>query len=557
MKKAWWKESVVYEIYTRSFCDSNGDGIGDLGGIISKLDYLKELGVNVLWLAPIYQSPNDDNGYDISDYRNIMTEFGSMADFDTLLEEAHKRGLRIVMDLVANHSSDEHEWFKASKASIDNDKRDYYIWKDPVDGHEPTNWGSCFGGSAWEYDENTKQYYLHCFSKKQPDLNWDNPKVRKEIFDIMKFWLDKGIDGFRMDVISMISKSEYTDGPLVNGLYADCGRRVSFGPHLHEYLQEMNREVLSKYDTITVGECGGVTTEEAKKIANADGSELGMVFQFEHVNLDGDENGKWCHKPMDLPVLKKNLQKWQEELHEKAWNSLYFNNHDQPRVVSRLGDNSPVSAKAVATALYMMQGTPYMYQGEELGMTNYPFKSIDEYDDIECINAYKQLTENGIREPEELLDAIAYKSRDNARTPIQWSAEKNAGFTTGEPWMKVNPNYIEINAEAQVGDPDSVFTYYKKLIELRCRSSFKDLLVYGKTELLVPEDKAVYAYTRTYEDRKALVICNLSGETVSLADTFSTGNEFAGRKSLLSSYGESVFIEGMSLKPWEAAVWCM
>ena len=367
MNKTWWKESVVYQIYPRSFCDSNGDGIGDLKGIQSKLDYLKELGINVIWMSPVYKSPNDDNGYDISDYQDIMTEFGTMADFDELLAAAHERGIRIVMDLVVNHTSDEHPWFIESRSSKENPKRDYYIWREPVDGHEPNNWGSAFSGSAWEWDEKTQMYYLHCFSKKQPDLNWENPKVRDDVFAMMDWWCQKGIDGFRMDVISMISKKEgLPDVPTDGGLYGNCMYGTCNGPHVHEYLQEMNQKVLSKYDLMTVGECAGVTIEEAKKYANAEGTELNMVFQFEHTSLDSGTMDKWCKKPIPLKELKENLSKWETELEGKAWNSLYFCNHDQPRIVSRLGDDSPLSAKCIATVLHMMQGTPYVYQGEEL-----------------------------------------------------------------------------------------------------------------------------------------------------------------------------------------------
>ena len=441
MNKTWWKESVVYQIYPRSFCDSNGDGIGDLKGIQSKLDYLKELGINVIWMSPVYKSPNDDNGYDISDYQDIMTEFGTMAYFDELLAAAHERGIRIVMDLVVNHTSDEHPWFIESRSSKENPKRDYYIWREPVDGHEPNNWGSAFSGSAWEWDEKTQMYYLHCFSKKQPDLNWENPKVRDDVFAMMDWWCQKGIDGFRMDVISMISKKEgLPDVPTDGGLYGNCMYGTCNGPHVHEYLQEMNQKVLSKYDLMTVGECAGVTIEEAKKYANAEGTELNMVFQFEHTSLDSGTMDKWCKKPIPLKELKENLSKWETELEGKAWNSLYFCNHDQPRIVSRLGDDSPLSAKCIATVLHMMQGTPYVYQGEELGMTNCPFGSIENYMDLESINAYHELTEAGLRQPEELLECIAYKSRDNARTPMQWNSGKNGGFTEGTPWIMVNPN---------------------------------------------------------------------------------------------------------------------
>jgi len=554
MDKKWWKESVIYQIYPRSFCDSNGDGIGDLNGIISRLDYLKELGINVIWLSPVYKSPNDDNGYDIADYQDIMDEFGNLDDFDRLLGEAHKRDIKIVMDLVVNHTSDEHRWFVESKSSRDNDKRDYYIWREAVDGHEPNNWGSCFSGSAWQWDEETQMYYLHCFSKKQPDLNWDNPRVRDEVFNMMTWWCDRGIDGFRMDVISMISKKDgLPDGP-VEGLYSPCMYGTCNGPRVHDYLREMNQRVLSKYDIMTVGETAGVTVEEAKKYANSDGSELNMVFQFEHVGLDSGEIDKWSKAPMQLSKLKENLTKWQKELDGLAWNSIYFCNHDQPRVVSRLGDDSPKSAKCIATMLHMMQGTPYVYQGEELGMTNCPFGSIENYRDIESINAYKELTEAGIRQPEELLECIAYKSRDNARTPMQWDASKNAGFSTGdETWIMVNPNYTVLNAEAERADKDSVFHYYKKLISLRRESRWKDLIVYGSYELLSPEDESIFAYTRALEDKKLLVICNMTDKRshYSIPDEIQWSQE----ELIISNSDEKPLTRKMELEPWQAAVW--
>ena len=554
MNKTWWKESVVYQIYPRSFCDSNGDGIGDLKGIQSKLDYLKELGINVIWMSPVYKSPNDDNGYDISDYQDIMTEFGTMADFDELLAAAHERGIRIVMDLVVNHTSDEHPWFIESRSSKENPKRDYYIWREPVDGHEPNNWGSAFSGSAWEWDEKTQMYYLHCFSKKQPDLNWENPKVRDDVFAMMDWWCQKGIDGFRMDVISMISKKEgLPDVPTDGGLYGNCMYGTCNGPHVHEYLQEMNQKVLSKYDLMTVGEYAGVTIEEAKKYANAEGTELNMVFQFEHTSLDSGTMDKWCKKPIPLKELKENLSKWETELEGKAWNSLYFCNHDQPRIVSRLGDDSPLSAKCIATVLHMMQGTPYVYQGEELGMTNCPFGSIENYRDLESINAYHELTEAGLRQPEELLECIAYKSRDNARTPMQWNSGKNGGFTEGTPWIMVNPNYKEINAEQELADPDSVFHYYQQLIALRRSSIWSDIIVYGHYELLAPEDPQVFAYTREYEGRKLLVICNLSAEKVSFEIPGSVSWTQADR--LIGNYEKQELSIKTELRPWEAEVW--
>jgi oligo-1,6-glucosidase len=557
MKRAWWKESVVYQVYPRSFCDSNGDGIGDLQGVRSKLDYLKELGINVIWMSPVYRSPNDDNGYDISDYQNIMEEFGTMADFDQLLADAHAKGIRIVMDLVVNHTSDEHAWFMESRSSRDNPKRDYYIWREPVDGHEPNNWGSVFSGSAWQWDETTGMYYLHCFSKKQPDLNWENPQVRDEVFRMMTWWAEKGIDGFRMDVISMISKPDgLPDVPKKEGeLYGDCmtDEGTCNGPRVHQYLQEMNRRVLSKYDLMTVGETAGVNIREAKKYANAEGTELNMVFQFEHVGLDFDEAGKWCKKKLPLVELKENMSKWETELNEIAWNSLFFCNHDQPRIVSRLGDNSPQSAKCIATVLHMMQGTPYVYQGEELGMTNYPFRSIEDFRDLESINAYYELTQAGLRQPEELLDAIAYKSRDNARTPMQWDSSENAGFTTGTPWLPVNPNYTSINAQAQLQDPDSVFHYYRKLIALRRNSPWSDLIVYGDYQLLAPEDPNIFAYIRRFEGKTLCVVCNLTAKPAkfSVPENLLMGSS----ELILSNIGQNVLTDTVEMLPWQANVW--
>lgn len=548
MKKAWWKEAVVYQIYPRSFCDSNGDGIGDLNGITSKLDYLKELGIDVIWLSPVYKSPNDDNGYDISDYEDIMTEFGTMDDFDKMLAAAHERGIKIVMDLVVNHTSDEHPWFVESRSSKDNEKRDYYIWKEGKDGKEPTNWGSAFSGPAWKYDEKTDMYYLHLFSVKQPDLNWENPKVRKEVFDMMTRWCEKGIDGFRMDVISLISKPEgYPDAKVV-GLYGDMGICAN-GPKVHDYLKEMNEKVLSKFDIMTVGETAGVTLEEAKKYANTDGSELNMVFQFEHMDLDGGEKFKWSTQPMPLVPLKENLSKWQKGLDGVAWNSLYFCNHDQPRIVSRLGDESDayreLSAKCIATCLHMMQGTPYVYQGEELGMTNTVFNSVDDFRDLESVNAYRELVESGLYTDEDMFPKIAHKSRDNARTPMQWDASENAGFTTGTPWIAVNPNYKKINVADQLKREDSVFHYYQKLIRLRKEN---EIIVYGNYELLLPEDENIFAYKRTLDNKKLLVVCNFSKSEQKF--------DFQGyenAKVLISNYNRDAGEDGI-LKPYEATV---
>lgn len=550
--KQWWKESVVYQIYPRSFADSNGDGIGDLNGITEHLDYLQDLGVDVIWLSPVYQSPNDDNGYDISDYQAIMSDFGTMEDYDRMLSEAHKRGIKIVMDLVVNHTSDEHQWFVESKKSKDNQYRDYYIWKEGKNGKEPNNWGGCFGGSAWEYDKETDMYFLHCFSKKQPDLNWENPQVRKEVFDMMSWWCEKGIDGFRMDVISMISKDPaFPDGEVRNGLYGDNGPFVCNGPHVHEYLREMNQEVLSKYDIMTVGEAAGVTIEEAKKYAGETTGELNMVFQFEHVELGDHRIGKWSAKEVPLKDLREAMNRWQINLEGKAWNSLFWDNHDQPRAVSRFGDDSPmyreVSAKMLATCLHMMKGTPYIYQGEELGMTNAYFSKLEDYRDIESINAFHEYTENGLAGKEEMMNCLKEISRDNARTPMQWNTKENAGFTTGTPWIKVNKNYLEINAEAEMAEKDSVYNYYKKLIRLRKEN---EIMVHGRFNPLLEEDDHIYAYERLWEGEKIVVACNFTKE-VQACDLF---QGLEDGKELISNYKEH---KTGVLQPYEAiAVLC-
>ncbi|MCI8585809.1 MAG: alpha-glucosidase [Lachnospiraceae bacterium] len=554
MKKTWWKESVVYQIYPRSFKDSNGDGIGDLNGITEKLDYLKELGIDVIWLSPVYESPNDDNGYDISNYQGIMKEFGTMEDFDRMLARAHELGIRIVMDLVVNHTSDEHPWFVESRKSKDNPYRDYYIWKEGKDGREPNNWSSCFGGSAWKYDEATDMYFLHLFSPKQPDLNWENERVRRAVYEMMDWWCQKGIDGFRMDVISMISKDPaYPDGELKENGYGDYGPYVYNGPRVHEYLQEMNREVLSRYDLLTVGECAGVTVEEARRYANLDSRELNMVFQFEHMNLDGGETFKWNDRKIDLVELKQTLSKWQTQLHEKAWNSLYWCNHDQPRILSRLGNDGDayreISAKMLATCLHMMQGTPYIYQGEELGMTNVPFSSLEDFRDIESINAYHEYVERGRITPEDMMRYLCYKSRDNARTPMQWNDEKNAGFTEGAPWIMVNPNYPKINAKEQLSRETSVFHYYQKLIRLRKEH---EIIVYGNYTLLLPEDPAFYVYTRELDGEKLLVVCNFSDQ----AKDFVLPEGFSPRKltRLIGNYDRPAAEVRMELSPYETIV---
>lgn len=553
MEKRWWKESVVYQIYPRSFCDSNGDGIGDLNGITGKLDYLKELGIDVIWLSPVYKSPNDDNGYDISDYQAIMDEFGTMEDFDRMLATAHEKGIKIMMDLVVNHTSDEHKWFIESRKSTDNPYRDYYIWRPAKeDGSLPNNWGSCFSGPAWEYDKTTDMYFLHLFSKRQPDLNWDNPAVRQEVFDMMNWWLKKGVDGFRMDVISLISKEPGLPDkePGING-YATFNVSAN-GPHVHEYLQEMRQKALNNADTITVGECSGVTLEEAKKYARSDEKELNMVFQFEHMDVDSDEKaGKWTTRKMDLRNLKKILTRWQKGLQDIAWNSLYWENHDQPRSVSRFGNDSDeyreISAKMLATCIHMMQGTPYVYQGEELGMTNCPFNTLDNFRDLESINAFHELTEQGKMTEEDMMAAIGYKGRDNARTPMQWDDSAYAGFSTATPWIMVNPNYTKINAKDQINREDSVFKYYQKLIKLRHES---ELIVYGTYDLILDDDKDIYAYIRTLGDEKLIVYCNFSENTreVELPEEFTNG------KVLISNYSDVKVNPKITLRPYEAIV---
>lgn len=554
MNKAWWKEAVVYQIYPRSFMDSNGDGIGDLNGITEKLEYLKELGIDVIWLSPVYQSPNDDNGYDISDYQAIMEEFGTMEDYDRMLARAHELGIKIMMDLVVNHTSDEHAWFVESRKSVDNPYRDFYIWRKGKDGKEPNNWGSCFSGSAWKYDPQTDMYFLHLFSKKQPDLNWDNPKVRDRVFDMMNWWCEKGIDGFRMDVISLISKPEgLPDGIPGETGYADSG--CANGPHVHEYLKEMNRKVLSHYDLITVGEAAGVTLEEAKKYANADGSELNMVFQFEHIGggPEADNHyGKWDSHKMPLPVWKKILSRWQTGLEGKAWNSLFLSNHDQPRSVSWFGNDSEpyreISAKMLGTCLHMMQGTPYVYQGEELGMCNAYFDQLEDYRDIESLNAYKELTETCGVSHEEMMGYLKRISRDNARTPMQWDDSANAGFTTGTPWIKVNSNYKTVNAKQQTTDPNSVFSYYKELIRLRHEN---DIIVYGEYELLEPQNEELFIYTRSWNNEQLMVLCNFTEKDIVIPAAV-TAQIPADAQILISNYVGN--LESV-LRPYEARVY--
>ena len=539
MERQWWHSSVVYQIYPRSFKDSNGDGIGDINGIREKLDYLKELGIDVIWLSPVYKSPNDDNGYDISDYCDIMDEFGTMEDMDNLLKEANERGIKILMDLVVNHTSDEHKWFIEAKKSKDNEYRDYYIWRDKVEGHEPNDLGSTFSGSAWQYDETTGQYYLHLFSKKQPDLNWENEKVRNEVYKMMNFWVDKGIGGFRMDVIDLIGK---VPDEMITGN----------GPKLHEYLQEMNKAALEGKDLLTVGETWGATPDVAKLYSNPGRKELSMVFQFEHIGLDQIEGKeKWDVKSLELLDLKKVLSKWQTELEGQGWNSLFWNNHDLPRIVSRWGNDKEYrieSAKMLATLLHGMKGTPYIYQGEELGMTNVRFDDINDYNDIESLNMYKDRLSKGYSH-NEIMESIYAKGRDNARTPMQWDDSENAGFTTGTPWLAVNKNYDKINAKQCLQDENSIFNHYKKLIDIRKNN---DTIIYGDYKLLCEDDENIFAYVRELNGDKILVVCNFYDKDVE----FKFDGDFNYSKVLLSNYNDSSkMIEKLKLRPYEAVMY--
>lgn len=552
----WWQNAVVYQIYPRSFQDSNDDGIGDLRGIISRLDYIKKLGVDIIWLNPIYKSPNVDNGYDISDYQAIHPDFGSLDDFQELLDKAHELGLKIMMDLVVNHSSDENKWFEESRKGPDNPYRDYYIWRDPVDGHAPTNWGSYFSGPAWQYDEQSGQYYLHLFATKQPDLNWENPKLRHSVYDIMNWWADKGVDGFRMDVINLISKPEkYVDGKLNDGEpYANVEPLVANGHRVHEFLQEMHQNVMDKHDLVTVGETLGATVDDAKQYANLSQTELNMVFQFEHVSLDGNANpafGKWDDRHVTLSEIRSSLSNWQTKLGGKAWNSLYWNNHDQPRAVSRFGNDDSKyrvkSAKMLGTMLHFMQGTPYIYEGEEIGMTNAHFQSLSDYQDLETINIFKQLVTDGkLIDAETMMKYIAFHSRDNARTPMQWNDSKNAGFSTHQPWLKVNVNYPDINVENALADPDSVFYYYQKLIKLRHELP---VITNGKFGVLPgnDQDQDVFVYTRKNNDTTLFIIINFSDKQLErhyeLPDA---------KKIIISNYDDDKTDE---LRPYEAKVY--
>ena len=530
----WWENAVVYQIYPKSFQDSNGDGYGDIRGIISRLDYLKDLGIDAVWISPMYCSPQDDNGYDISDYQDIDPMFGTMDDMEELIREAGKRGIKIIMDLVLNHTSDEHRWFLEAVKGKENPYHDYYVWRDGEEGVYPNDMKSTFGGPAWEWVPELKQYYFHQFSVKQPDLNWENPKVRREIYDMILWWMDKGVGGFRLDVIDQIAKEP--DLGITNN-----------GPRLHEFLRELSRETFQKGNLITVGEAWGATPEIAKKYSNPDGSEFSMVFQFEHMVMDQEEGKeKWDLAPLPFVKLKKCMEKWQTELYEKGWNSLFWDNHDLPRIVSRWGDDGAyrvLSAKMLAAVLHGMQGTPYIYQGEELGMTNVRFDSIEEYRDIETLNMYYERLDAGY-DKKDIMESIYAKSRDNARTPMQWSAQRNAGFTTGTPWLGLNPNYSEINAEKEINDPDSVYQFYRRLIELRKTCPvFTD----GKFELLLPEDEQIFAYTRTDQETEMLVCANFKREP-SACPLLA---QWKDAEVLIHNYEEKI---GKDLRPYEAVI---
>jgi oligo-1,6-glucosidase len=561
----WWTRAVVYQIYPRSFQDSDGDGIGDLRGIISRLDHLSALGVDVVWLSPIYRSPQDDNGYDISDYQDVDPSFGTLADLDELIAALHARGMRLLMDLVVNHTSDEHPWFVESRSSVDSPKRDWYWWRGPREGMtpgqpgaEPTNWHSFFSGSTWELEEASGEYYLHLFSRKQPDLNWENPDVRHAVYAMMRWWLDRGVDGFRMDVINLISKdTSLPDGHVIAGVWGDGSPHYTDGPRVHEFLHEMHREVFEgrAEKLLTVGETPGVTLEEARKYTDPARREVDMVFQFEHVGLDHGPGGKFDPKPLRLTDLKATFGRWQAGLAEAGWNSLYWDNHDQPRVVSRFGDDGRYrreSAKALATLLHLHRGTPYVYQGEELGMTNAHFTRFDQYRDIESLNHVAQARTLASATDEQLLAGLAAMSRDNARTPVQWDDSPHAGFTTGRPWLDVNPNHREVNAAAEHADPDSVFHHHRRLIELRHTDPVVSL---GDFTMLLPDDEQVYAFTRSLAGDTLLVVVNVSGQerAVDLGDAWPVDGGRGWGEPVLGTHPADGARPGV-LRPWEAVV---
>lgn len=561
-KTHWYKNAVIYQIYPRSFYDSNGDGIGDLKGITSKLDYLKELGVNCVWLSPCYKSPNADNGYDISDYRDIMDEFGTLDDWKEMIKEMHERGIKLVMDLVVNHSSDEHKWFVESKKSVDNPYRDYYIWrkgKGKNGKKYPNNWTSRFGGTAWEYDKTTNEYYMHLWAVKQPDLNWDNPQVRKEVHDIVRYWLDLGVDGFRCDVITYISKVVLPDGTIPDGKW-NIGIRGDekflHGPHIHEYLHELNKEVLSKYDCMTVGEAAGVTVEQGLLYTAEDREELDTVFQFEH--MESDMFMQVIPKKFNLAKFKAVMGKWQKALYGKGWNSLYYENHDQPRSIRRFagdfGDRRKEAAKMLAVSLHMQQGCPYIYQGQEIGMTNVKFTKISQMRDQLALNIYNML--KYIPFMKYIFLAIMNKrSRDHGRVPMQWDASVNAGFSASVPWMDVNSNYTEINVEKELKDKDGIFYFYKKLIALRKDSEVSDIIRDGRFDSYYDKSKDLFVYTRTLGERALLTVCNFKNKEVPFALPAELKNKKA--ETVIHNYAEALPFDNVVLKPYEAVVYLL
>ncbi|MFV9510602.1 alpha,alpha-phosphotrehalase [Tepidibacillus sp. LV47] len=553
MKQPWWKKAVVYQIYPKSFKDTTGDGIGDLQGIIEKLDYLKELGIDVIWLTPIYESPQRDNGYDISDYYKINPDYGTMETFDELLKKAHEIGIKIIIDIVVNHTSTEHPWFKEAKKSKENPYRNFYIWKDGVNGQPPNNWLSKFGGSAWQYDEKTDQYYLHLFDVTQADLNWENPELRKKIYEMMNFWLDKGVDGFRLDVINLISKDQSFPNDTLETPTDDGRKFYTDGPRIHEFLKEMNREVFAKRpDILTVGEMSSTSIENCIRYTNPEEKELSMTFSFHHLKVDYPNGEKFVAAPFDFIKLKKILSEWQVGMHQGGgWNALFWSNHDQPRIVSRFGNDQEYhkeSAKMLATTIHLMEGTPYIYQGEEIGMTNPYFDDIFDYRDVESINAYHLLKEKGKSE-EEIMAALKQKSRDNSRTPMQWNGDKNAGFTTGTPWIPVAPNYQKINVAQALKDPDSIFYHYKKLIQLRKEY---DIIAYGDYQLILEDDPQIFAYIRRYQNEALLVINNFYGKETIFALPEEIKLE-GNAKILISNYKDTENnIHKLTLRPYES-----
>jgi oligo-1,6-glucosidase len=563
MKGKWWQEAVIYQIYPRSFYDTNQDGIGDIQGIIAKLDYLKNLGINAIWVCPFYQSPMDDNGYDVSDFFKIAPEYGTLEDVQLLIEELHKRDMRLIVDLVLNHTSDEHPWFIESKKSEDNPYRDYYIWrKAREDGSLPSNWESFFGGSVWEYDETTDSYYMHIFSKKMPDLNWSNPKMRTELHDVMRWWLEQGVDGFRVDAVAHLERNwDFPNHEVPKGRdFSPCYHEYSNLPKVHDYVQEMNQAVLKDYDIMTVGEAGGARLEDTLKYCAYDRNEFNLLISFDHCWMDEDKEsatyvpGKWTFKKLDLPVLKQTFKKYQVELYNKAWNTIYWSNHDQPRVLSHYGNDTEeyreLSAKMLATTLYLMGGTPIIYQGEEIGMTNVAYESLEDYRDVEIFTLYKETVGKGLASHEDIMDRIHKRCRDNARTPMQWDDTINGGFSKQTPWIKTNPNYEMINVQANLANEDSIYYYYQKLLSIRQSS---ETLIYGEFHLYLEDDPNIFLYTRSYQGDHYLVLTNFFDETVEV----NLPEEVVSSEAIciLTNRESQILKQKMTLRPYEALVY--